>query len=150
MNIVFKRPTIYCSHPIRGSNNDIAGNCARAKRAGERLRRVFPECDFYVPADGDLTLQILTSDKKLNVDDVMYADLQILKACHEWMWYDFDKSVGCVLEGGVASDTFWFSFEDMEQRTIHDAIEKMSYARIRTRVGPIVEQAIRNFRKVNR
>lgn len=147
MNIVFKRPTIYFSHPIRGSNNNIKENCERAKRAAAKLRRTFPEIDIYCPAEGDLTLQILTSNNKLEIDDVMFADLTILKACHEWFCYNFDVSKGASIEGNGALSVFMYNNGEYTSRWITENIEKASYAVLRKIFGPIVTSAQRRFRR---
>lgn len=108
------------------------------------MRRVFPEVDFYVPAEHDLTLQILTADERLTVDDVMYADLQILAACHGWMYYAFEHSVGSELE-----------FEEASQLGLTDGlicdrffydIEKLSYPKIRKDFSGLVERTLERFR----
>lgn len=155
MKIKFNKSTVYLSHPIRGSNGDIQGNCKKAAAAARRLRKTFPEVNWYCPAEHDLVLQILTADKNLSIDDVMYADLQVLTASHGWCFYEFDKSQGSEMEAKVACDLelddFFIVGDKIipgKNRIIYD-IEKASYALLRKDFGPIVEQAIRRFRENN-
>lgn len=145
MKIKFVRPTIYVSHPIRGSTGNIEANCKKAEAAARRLRRVFPEVDFYVPAEHDLTLQILTADDRLTVDDVMYADLQILAACHGWMFYKFDESKGSEIESDKATDLFLFSAH-YNQIFEYD-IEKLSYEKLRKDFQPLITATLERYRK---
>ncbi len=150
MKIKFNKPTIYVSHPIRGSSGNIEENCKKAAAAARRLRRVFPEVDFYVPAEHDLTLQILTADKRLDIDDIMYADIQILSACHGWMYYHFQESTGSYIEwdkaeslkllcGLLASD-YIFEYD----------IEKYNYGKLRKDFSQLVVATIKRFKKRNK
>lgn len=154
MIIKFNRPTIYTSHPIRGISKNIEKNCKKAASAVRRLRKVFPEVDFYCPAEHDLTLQILTSDGRLTVDDVMYADIMILKACHGWMYYSFEHSKGSEIEQNYAIDLGLSDALDSNGnyvRTIFSYdIEKASNSVIRKDFGPLVEFTIHNFKTRSR
>ncbi len=140
-------PTIYMSHPIRGVSGDIEKNCNKAAAAARRLRKVFPEVKIYCPAETDLTLQILTNDHRLTIDDVMYADLMILKACHGWMYYRFEESKGSDIEWTYA---FGLGMDGMEEdiRTVFEYdIEKASNSIIRKDFGPLVDFTVDNFKK---
>lgn len=145
LKIEFTRPTIYMSHPIRGNDNNIERNCKKAKLAVTRLRRTFPEVDFYCPAEGDLTLQILTESNRLSVDDVMYADIQILKACHGYFWYDHQSSYGSVLEFDKAVEIGLVP-ENIKRVCFSYDIEKASYQVLRKDFTDIVDFTIKNFR----
>ncbi len=140
MKIKFTRPTIYVSHPIRGSNGDIEGNCKKAAAAARRLRRVFPEVDFYVPAEHDLTLQVLTADDRLTIDDIMYADLKILDASHGWMSYHFDNSKGSDIEQKEAERI------DLPRFTVTYDIERASYDKLRKDFAPLVAATVERYR----
>jgi hypothetical protein len=134
------------SHPIRGTTGDIEGNCKKAAAAARRLRHVFPEVDFYVPAEHDLTLQILTAEHKLSIDDILFADLQILTACSGYMFYHFQESAGSTLE--------WQKAQDLELGhcfdTVNYSIEKASYSLLRKDFTGLVETAIQRFREKRR
>ncbi len=142
MTINFTKPTIYFSHPIRGSNDDLEGNCKKAMAAARRLRKVFPEVDFYVPADHDLTLQLLWRSKRLDTKDLMWADLQILDACDGWMFYYFDSSRGSEIEWDRALEIGLTSEED---DVFSYDIEKLSYDKIRRDFAPLIERAKKHF-----
>jgi hypothetical protein len=144
MEIVFEKPTIYMSHPIRGSNNDIQGNCKKALAAGRRLARVFPEIDFYIPAAHDLTMQILTQDGKLTIDDVMYADLEILRVCHGWMFYNFDDSAGSRMEWKEAYEIGLTN--EFDNWYLYD-IEKASYQKLRKDFANLIDATLKRFRE---
>lgn len=151
MKISFKRPTIYVSHPIRGLSGDIEANCKKAEAAARRLRRVFPEVDFYVPAEHDLTLQILTSDNRLSIEDIMYADLQVLAACHGYMFYQFEPSVGSQIEWdkarelGLCSGLYLSNLPDYYYVFKYD-IEKLSYQKLRNGCAELIAHTIRRFK----
>ena len=142
MKIEFNRPTIYMSHPIRGTSGDIEGNCKKAATAARRLRRVFPEVDFYVPAEHDLTLQILTAENMLSISDIMFADLTILRACHGWMYYSFELSTGSKIEMEHACK---FNIANGSEIFYYD-IEKLSYPKIRKDFSGLVERTLERFR----
>lgn len=150
MNISFKHPTIYISHPIRGISGNIEFNCKKAEAAARRLRRVFPEVDFYVPAEHDLTLQILTNDKRLSIEDIMYADLQILSACHGYMFYEFEPSYGSRIELKKAQDiglcNGYISDLTIEEYVFKYDIEKLSYQKLRNDFEQLVAYTIRRFK----
>jgi len=140
---MFENTTLYMSHPIRGSNNDFDGNCKKAVAATKRLRNVFPEVDFYVPAEHDLAIQWLYFNGKVTEDDVLAADLHILQHCHGWMWYKFDESKGSTVEQDRAIELGFCS----EHNCIFTMdIEKSNYDYLRKAFGPVIEAAKRRFR----
>lgn len=149
MKIKFLRPTVYMSHPIRGSNGDVEGNCKKAEAAARRLRRVFSEVNFYVPAEHDLTLQLLTSDDRLYVEDIMWADTQILRACHGWMFYSFDDSIGSEIEWHEAEKLGLTPRNTTDQWFIYD-IEKASNEKLRRDFGPLIKETVRRFKERER
>lgn len=146
MKVKFSRPTIYMSHPIRGEDGNIEENCKKASAAARRLRRCFPEVDFYVPAEHDLTLQILYDAEILTVDEIMMADLKILAACHGWMYYKHQESAGSEIEMKKAQDiglTEWVNpWKDV---FIYD-IEKLSFEKLRTDFSDVVRRAKEVFK----
>jgi len=146
---MFDRPTIYLSHPIRGSNGDIKGNCKKALAAARKLERLFPEVDFYCPAAGDLTLQILSESGRLSIDDIMFADLTILRACHGWAYLHFDESAGSMIEWEEAVK-IGLTQGRLDWVPLNGGpidFEDVSYDYIRDRFTPIVEFAVERFRQ---
>lgn len=135
------------SHPILGSNGDMVGNCKKATKAFQKVRKLFPEVDFYVPSESDRVLQILYNANKLTVDEIIWADLEILRNCNSWCFYHFDESKGCEKERQEAirccllDEVYW------NKNDIYYDISKANYNKIRNTFIPIVEQAIQNFRR---
>lgn len=146
MNKYFNKPTIYVSHAILGTNKDMEGNCAKAIKAIKKLRRLFPEVNFYLPADSDLVLQILYKAKKLSVKNILWADLEILRNCNQWFYYRFDESKGSETE---RTEAIKCGFVEGEEHDIRYNIGKANYTLIRQTFEPIVYKAIKNFRRIN-
>jgi hypothetical protein len=142
MKIEFKRPTLYVSHPIRGESNNVTKNCNKATAAVRRLRRVFPEIDFYCPGENNLVLQILLNVYSWSVDEVLFADLMILGACHGWMKYSFEGSEGAQIEQERAC---WLNISDGSEIFTYD-IEKLSYQKTRKDFGPLIEKTVKRFK----
>jgi len=140
---LFSKPTIYVSHAIRGTNGDMEGNCAKAIKCVAKLRALFPEINFYLPADSDLVLQILFNSKKLSEKDILWADLEILKNCHGWIFLHFDESKGSEIERAEAQRLGLPMFD------IVDRVDRMNYGRIRKRFTDIIEQT-KKFYKENK
>lgn len=145
---MFNNTTVYMSHPILGSNGDMEGNCKKAISAVKRLRNVFPEVDFYCPAESDLVLRILYKKGKLPADSILEADLEILRNCHGWFFYKFDESKGALKEMCQAVD---LNFHKCAKHgRLHCEftfdIEKANYAYLRRTFTPIVEQSKKRFR----
>jgi len=140
MKIVFDRPTIYMSHPIRGSNDDLEGNTRRAVKASERLKGLFPEVNLYCPGEHDLSLQVLWNNGTLTVEQIMEADLEILSACHGWLFYYFDESSGSMIEAKRAYEL------DLPRTVIVSDIAKLSTPRLRLMLTPFVIETIERFR----
>jgi len=148
MSKMFSNCTLYMSHPIRGSNNDFEGNCKKAVAATKRLRNVFPEIDLYVPAEHDLVVQWLYFNKKVSEDDILAADLYILRHCSGWIWYKFDESKGSVVELEEAMKLgYWENPHSSFQTVFTFDIEKANYDYLRKAFGPVIEAAKRRFRK---
>lgn len=145
MNNYFTRPTIYVSHAIRGVSGDMKGNCRKAQAGMRKLRQLFPEVDFYLPADGDLVLQVLYNAKKLSEKDILWADFKILRACHGWFYYRFEESSGSEQERDVAIS---INLVEGEEHDVRYDISKASYTAIRKTFSPIVHEAIKRYRNV--
>ena len=141
---LFNRATIYVSHPIRGTSGDMKGNCRKAQAGVRKLRLLFPEVDFYLPADGDLVLQVLYNAKKLGEKDILWADFEILRACHGWFFYRFENSSGSEQEREVAIQSGFVAAE--ENDVVYD-LGKASFPAIRKTFSPIVNNAIKRFRE---
>lgn len=142
-NKYFQKPTIYVSHAILGVSGDMEGNCRIAQAGVRKLRQLFPEVDWYLPADSDLVLQILYNAGRLSIRNILWADLEILKACSGWFFYRFEESKGSEIEriGAKAAGLV----EDEENDVRYD-IGKANFSKIRRTFLPIVEKTIKNFR----
>lgn len=108
-----------------------------------KVERLFPEVDLYIPARGDLVLQILYSSGKVSEKIILDADLEIVRNCHGWCYYHFDESSGAEIEWAQAVDC---GFVEMHEHDICYDIGKASYSVIRKSFMPIVEKCIQNFR----
>jgi len=144
MDITFGRPTIYASHSMRGDGSKtVQENCEIASRIGDKIERIFPEIDLYVPGRHDLSLQVLWRDGVIGVQEIMHADLTILRACHGWVWFKSTESEGCELEyeeavqQGLTSGTMGIITTDLL---------KSSYPETRRLMGGIVKNAIKRFK----
>ncbi len=140
---MFLRPTIYVSHAIRGTSGDMKGNCRKAKAGVRKLRLLFPEVDFYLPADGDLVLQVLYNAKKLGEKDILWADFEILRACHGWFFYHFEDSSGSEQEREVAISA---GFVEAEENDVVYDLGKASFSVIRKTFTPIMQETVKRFR----
>ncbi|KKL06729.1 hypothetical protein LCGC14_2593100 [marine sediment metagenome] len=144
-NKYFDRPTIFVSHAIRGTSGDMKGNCRKAQTGVRKLRVLFPEVDFYLPADGDLVLQVLSNAKRLGEKDILWADFEILRACSGWFFYHFEDSFGSEQEREVAISVDFVGVGDTDRDVRYD-LGKANFSKIRRTFLPIVESAIKNFR----
>jgi hypothetical protein len=151
MKIEFPKPTLYVSHSIRGDGTKtMEENCKYACRVADKIERVFPEISLYVPARSDLSLQVLWNAKKISVDDIMYADLKILRACHGWMWVYTGDSKGCIQEWSVAVKNGLTKDSHLATREIiQTELLKANFSEVRRLISPIVEAAKSRFRKGN-
>lgn len=140
----FTKPTIYLSHPVRGTTGDTVGNCKKTLNDIEKVERLFPEIGFYVPARGDLVLQILYDRKILSEHHILDADLDVVRNCHGWCFYRFDESSGGEIERTEAIDCGFI--EGYEHDVMYD-IGKASYPVIRKTFMPIVDKCIKCFRE---
>lgn len=145
MSKYFSKPTIYVSTPIRGTNNDMIGNCKKAIAGIVKLRPLFPEIYFYVPAEHDELIQILYNNKQLTEKQILDADLELLRGCHGWFFYHFDESRGSEIERAEACKMKLVT--GIKLTDIQFDLSKASYTVLRKRFQPIVESAIRRFRR---
>lgn len=136
----FSNVSLYMSHPI-GTN--VEENCKKAIAAVKRLRNVFPEVDFYCPAESELPLYFLRKKNKVFVMDIVDADVEILKRTDGWFFYAFGESPGSTIEGDEA---FRLGFLDNCNCRFEFDIEKANYAYLRKAFGPVIEAAKRRFR----
>lgn len=150
MSKLFDKPTVYVSHPILGTNGDMVGNCKKATKAFQKVRKIFPEINWYVPSESDLVLQILYNAKILTVDEIIFADLKILRNCDGWCMYHFDESKGCERERDEAIICGLThrpdGYNDYNDDVFYD-ISKANYNKIRKTFIPIVERTIEHFRR---
>ena len=133
------------SHPILGTNGDMVGNCKKATKAFQKVRKLFPEVDFYVPSESDRVLQILYNAKKLSVDEIIWADLEILRNCNGWCMYHFDDSKGCEKEREEAIRCGLAHYYDYTDDIFYD-ISKANYNKVRTTFISIVQRAVEHYR----
>ena len=120
----------------------MVGNCKKAMIICRKLRQLFPEINWYVPAESDTVLQVLYNAGKLSVDKILWADLEILSECNGWVFFKWDESNGCERERKWA-ERYGLEREDS---TIVDNAAKMNYTSLRRRMLPIVTDAIRHYR----
>ena len=107
-----------------------------------KLRQLFPEINWYVPAESDTIIQVLYHAGKLSENNILWADLEILSECDGWVFFAWDTSKGCEIERKWA-ERYGLEREDS---TIVDNAAKMNYTSLRRRMLPIVEAAIRHYR----
>ncbi len=143
MRNIIKKPIIYMSHAILGSNKDIKGNCEKAIKAVQRLRSVFPEIYWYCPAEHNWVINNLYENEGVTIEQILNADLEILRQTDGWFFYKFDESSGSKIEMDEAIRLGFCG----EHKTIFIMdIEKSSYTYLRKAFGPVVESAKRRFR----
>lgn len=147
MSKLFDRPTIYISHAIRGVSGDMKGNCKKAQKAVEKLRKLFPDINFYCPADNDLIIQILCNSGRLSEEDVLWADCEILAACDGWIFYAFEPSKGSELERSEALFQGFIQYLTPHSNDIMFDISKANYSKLRSVFTPIVNEATEHFRR---
>jgi hypothetical protein len=96
---------IYVAHEIRGcpphTDEQRRANLLLARKAAARLRRRFPKCEFYVPAEHDDFPQACLDLGQLSVGDVLSVDLEILENCSQ-LFVLLPKSGR--ITGGVAGE----------------------------------------------
>jgi len=90
------RPKCYYAHPVRGvwgldaPKNYIRNNLINATQNVAWLRKLFPDIEWYCPAEHEDLLEILVEDGCLALDDLMNAEkVYIRRYCsgvlaHEW------------------------------------------------------------------
>lgn len=142
MKINFTRPTLYMSHSIQGDNGDIIGNCQKAQKVARKIRRIFPEVKIYCPGEQNLIMDVLHKTGVLTVEQILEADCTILRNCHGWFWWYSSPSEGCEREAREAK----LYRIDCPVSVIKTDLTKASFTEIRRLIGPIVKEAIKNFR----
>ena len=88
-------------------------------------------------------MEILWHNRSLTVDQIMEADLEILGACHGWLYYYFDESQGCLIEAERAHEL------ELPHEIIVSDIAKLSTSRLRSVLTPFVIEAVEYFRRQN-
>jgi hypothetical protein len=141
---MFRKPTIYVSHPIRPNKHSREENLNIAESCAARLRSLFPEVNFYFPSEGEPIFQAVKEAKLLTEEELIdVVDLRILDRCHAHLCLYWASSQGCIKERNCAIRN------DIPSLTIPWFINKASYTQVRKTVTPIVETAIRRFRNGN-
>ena len=144
------KPIIYLSHSIRGDGSvSIQENCHRAKRLGKKLRKVFPEIEWYLPGETDMVLQILWKNGVISSDEILEADCEFLRTCHGWAWWHTGPSRGCVIEEHEAIECGLIDYALETQGRITVNLLKSNFAQLRRIFMPIVEKAKRRALQEN-
>jgi len=95
---------IYVSHSIRGpkgcnaSDADMKKNCERIIKVVEKLRKLHPEIDFYVPAEHEDFVQKAYKKKYITEDQILKIDCEIIDECD--MVAIFTPSDDPIVQGG--------------------------------------------------
>lgn len=139
---MFDAPSIYVSHPLRPNKYSREENIKIAYSCANRLRTLFPEINFYIPAEGEPIFQVVKDTALITENELIkQIDLKILERCQAHIILYWDSSHGCIMERnhsillGIPYITIpWF-------------INKASYTQVRRALTPIVERAIRDFRR---
>ena len=148
MKLIPDKPRIYLSHSIRGNGSrPIEENCERAIKVGHKIIKCFPEIDLFVPGEHDLALQLLWKAGKVKEEDILWADLEILRHSNNWCWWYTCPSRGCQIEADEAEKIGLV--DDQYENIIYTDLTKSSYADIRRIFNPIVSTAIERFRNEN-
>jgi hypothetical protein len=147
----FRKPTIYMSHSIFGTDGKVEENCERAIKVANKIRHLFPEIGIYCPAESEIVLWTLREMKVLNVKDILEADCKILQTCHGWMWIYTSPSKGCNEEFLKAHKAFKLkeATVGVYKEIIMTDLLKANFSEVRRLVSPIVEAAKSRFRKGN-
>jgi hypothetical protein len=85
---------IFCSHPIRGASGDVEGNSKKALGYAKRLRKDFPEVEWYIPAEQDRFPQTAMFYEFMTIEQVLEVDLEILYQCDGLLSFYWEKSEG--------------------------------------------------------
>jgi len=78
---------VYVSHSIRGPNGgdatkeDMDYNCDRIKLLVNRVRKIFPDVEFYVPAESEEFVGIAYRNGIVNEKQILDIDCIILDGC---------------------------------------------------------------------
>lgn len=132
------------SHSITGEDGDVVKNCDKAKRVVHRLRKVFPEIKWYCPAEANLVLHILWDKEQVSIEQILDADLEILRACSNWFWWKTSESYGCHIEEIEAENLGWINAA-LDENVIYTDLTKANFSEIRRIFTPIVEAAKERF-----
>jgi len=87
---------IYVSHSIRGRSGinataaEMELNCEKATKLGNWLKKNFPMCEFYVPADHDLFVQRAYFKGYLTEKQILDVDCEIVNECDALIIYTPD------------------------------------------------------------
>ena len=139
---MFDKPTIYVSHPIRPNKYTRKENLKLAISCAERLRALFPEVHFYIPAEGEPVFQAVKEAKLLDEESLIdEIDLRILRRCDGQIVLYWDSSHGCIKERKYAVNN------NIPSITIPWFINKASFTAVRKALEPFVTQTVINFRR---
>lgn len=73
------RPFVYISHAIRGADGNIEDNIFQAVAFVGMLQKVFPEIEWYCPAEHDLFAQTALENGVANIEQILATDLDIIE-----------------------------------------------------------------------
>lgn len=141
---MFDQPTIYVSHPIRPNKYSRKENLRLAISCAEKLRALFPEVHFYIPAEGEPVFQAVKEAKLLDEESLIdEIDLRILAKCDGQIVLYWSSSNGCIKERKFAVN------KNIPSITIPWFINKASYTQVRQTLTPFINNIINNFRRKN-
>lgn len=144
MDITFNRPTIYVSHPIRGTSGNMKLNCQKAITSWKKMQAIFPEVDFYLPASGDLMPQVLWNNGHVSTEAILESDLEILRACHGYVYLKYEDSEGSNCELAEAQK---LGLTVGNEDVIRDDLGRANYGQVRRRLMDVVEAAVERYRR---
>ena len=150
MEIKFTKPTVYMSHSIAGDSGDHLNNCQNAQALQRKLEKLYPEIKWYCPGRVNLIIDILVEHKALSYEQIINADLEILRQCHGWFWWYTSPSKGCRDEEHEAGEVFCDEYgDDAEDNIITVDLLKANVQDTRRIMQPIVDAAVKRFRERN-
>lgn len=138
---MFRKPSIYVSHPIRPNKYTREENIKIAESCASKLRNIFPEVQFYFPFEGEPIFQAIKEAKLLTEDQLIdIIDLKILSQCHTHLCLYWDSSHGCIKERNFAIQN------NIPSHTIPWFVNKASYMQVRKNLSPLIQTTIERFR----
>jgi hypothetical protein len=95
---------VYLSHSITGpkgsaaTKEDMKENCDKAKLVAKTLRAIYPEVEFYVPAESENFVGKAYTKGYLTIAQILEIDCDIIRECDAVIFYNIEGSNGCKIE----------------------------------------------------